>query len=367
MNAKPIIKIILFISFLFTGLVATENDNNIFTIKSKDLYLSYKEYPKRVFTYQKFTVKLESIILLDPSKYDTIVTTFTKEQGIEVLTKDVVWIKQKQNKYTASVTYKIQNDHFLLPKITFACIKDEEVIAHISIKSPDIIFNKIAINERLFSNIIASDLIIESVKTKQYTNDILHTTIHIKAKDSNLENTHFNNIKEQNIVSLTNKKQLQSLFYSIMIPTYTKQIDFTYYNTTLSKFIKIQMPMILDTDLVSTQTELNPYNSSLLVYKQILTGSFLLFLIILYLFTKKNFYLFLISVNIIILAYFFIPNKRLIVDSNTKVYILPSSNSTVYEILRNKTLVEIINENKQFLKVLFKNDNIGWIKKNDIR
>jgi positive regulator of sigma E activity len=354
-----LIKVILLLFILSSDLLAQG-------IKSKELYLEYSSFPKRVFTGQKFDVTLKAMILKPQDSYDKVITTFSAEDNINVLTKDINWTLDKSNKYEATVTYKIYDKQFTLPRITIALVKDEEVIDFISVKSPDIKYEKIAVGQKLFSNIIASKLEVNTVKTKQYTNNILHSTIHISASNSNLEDTKLGDYQEQKIESLEESYPEQNLYYSVMVPIHTKQLSFTYYNTKLQDFVKIQIPMILDDELVSTQTELNPYNSSILVYKQMLAGAFLGFFILLYIFTRGSVHLFFITVLIAILAYLFIPNKKIIVNKNVKVYILPTINSTVYETLESKKLVEIINDKGNFVKVLFENQNIGWIKKNDI-
>ncbi len=355
-----LIKLILLITLSFSSLLS--NDNG----KSKEIYLSYEKYPNRVFTGQKFDIQLSSIILKDPTSYDKIITTFTTEESIDILTTDVVWEEIKSNRYTTTISYKVYDKEFILPRITLALIKNGQIIDYISVESPKIEYEKIAINQKLFSNIIAKNLQVHTVKTKQYTNNILHTTLHIEGINSNLEDIHFNSYEDQGINSLTQNYPNQSLYYYVMIPSHTKQINFTYYNTLQKEFITIQIPIILDEELVSTQTELNPYNSSILIYKQVFSGVFLALFIIMYIITRHNRYLILMTIMIIILAYLFIPNKKILLNENTKVYILPTSNSTVYNILDRKHIVEQINEKDKFIKVLFENENIGWIKESDV-
>ncbi|MCD4757539.1 MAG: hypothetical protein K8R39_04670 [Arcobacteraceae bacterium] len=355
-----LIKLILLIILSFSSLLS--NDNG----KSKEIYLSYEKYPNRVFTGQKFDIQLSSIILKDPTSYDKIITTFTTEEGIDILTTDVVWEEIKSNRYTTTISYKVYDKEFILPRITLALIKNGQIIDYISVESPKIEYEKIAINQKLFSNIIAKNLQVHTVKTKQYTNNILHTTLHIEGINSNLEDIHFNSYEDQGINSLTQNYPNQSLYYYVMIPSHTKQINFTFYNTLQKEFITIQIPIILDEELVSTQTELNPYNSSILIYKQVFSGVFLALFIIMYIITRHNRYLILMTIMIIILAYLFIPNKKILLNENTKVYILPTSNSTVYNILDRKHIVEQINEKDKFIKVLFENENIGWIKESDV-
>ena len=356
-----IIKLLLLTVIFITSIYSSDE------IKSKELYLTYKAYPLRVFTGQKFDVQLQAIILKDSQDYDSVLTTFTTEENIEILTQDIIWEENKSGKYITTITYKAYSEQFILPTITVALVKDDNIIDFISVKSPKIKYEKIAINQNTFSNIIASNLEIHTAKTKQYTNNILHTTIHIEAQNSNLEDTRLNQFDEQKVESLTQNYPNQELYYSVMIPSHTKQISFTYYNTKIKDFIMMNIPIIMDEELVSTQTELNPYNSSILIYKQIISAVLLLFFILLYFFTKKDRWLIFITIFIIILAYLFIPNKKILLEKDIKVYILPTKSSTIYEVLNSKKVVKVINKKDNFIKVLFQNENIGWVKKNDIK
>ena len=355
-------RIVLLCTLTITSLFSNE------AIESKELYLEYSSYPQRVFTGQNFEIKLKALILKDPSTYDKIVTTFTTEENITLITNDVEWIKNKSSEYTTTIRYKAYEKEFVLPKITLALSKDEQIIDFISIDSPEIKYEKIAVNQKLFSNVIAKDLEVLTVKTKQYTNNILHTTINIKALDSNLEDFKLNSYeKDQGINSLDNNYPEQNLYYYVMIQSHIKEIKFNYYNTESKSFVMITIPIMLDEELVSTQTELNPYNSSILIYKQVVTGILLLIFILLFAFSRKNIYLIFITVFIALMAYLFIPNKKIILNEGINVYILPANNSTIFKTLESKNVVEIVNQNDNFMKVLFENESIGWVKKNDIR
>jgi hypothetical protein len=357
---------IINILFLFTLITTSLFSNE--EIESKELYLEYTSFPQRVFTGQKFEVKLKALILKDETSYDKIITSFTHEDNLERLTTDVVWIKNKLSEYTTSITYKVFKDSFALPKITLALSKNEEIIDFISIDSPAIKYEQIALNQKLFSNVIAKEFEVMTAKTKQYTNNILHTTINVKAVNSNLEDFKLNTYpsEDQGINSLTDTYPEQNLYYYVMIPSHTKEINFNYYNVDAKDFVMINIPIMLDEELVSTQTELNPYNSSILVYKQIFSAAVLFVFIVLFAFTKNNIYLIIITILIIVLAYLFIPNKKILLDKGINVYILPTSNSTLFKSIEHKKVVEIVNENSYFIKVLFDNESIGWIKKNDI-
>tara|TARA_B110000046_G_C12993690_1_gene399037 strand:- start:25 stop:1104 length:1080 start_codon:yes stop_codon:yes gene_type:complete len=353
---------ILLLSFAISASLFADEE-----IESRELYLEYSSYPQRVFTGQNFEVELKALILKDINSYDKIITTFTEESNIHRLTNEIVWIKNKSSEYTTTITYKVFKKAFNLPQITLSFSKDEEIIDFISIISPDIKYEKIAVNQKIFSNIIAKDLEVFTAKTKQYTNNILHTTINIKAKNSNLEDFRLNAYgDDQGINSLTALSPTQNLYYYVMIPSHSKEIKFNYYNTNAKDFVLITIPIMLDEELISTQTELNPYNSSMLIYQEVFSGAFLLVSILLYIYRRNNIYLIFIIIFTLILTYLFMPNKKILLQKDIKVYILPTNNSTIFKTLKSKHIIEILNKKNDFVKVIFDNESIGWIKKDDI-
>jgi len=358
---KYYLKVIILLSLFTSSLFSLED------VESKELYLEYNSYPQRVFTGQKFDIEFKALILNNINSYDKIVTSFSKEENIEVVTPDIIWTKNNSNEYLTTVSYKIYQEEFILPTIKLSLYKNGEIVDFITINSPEIQYQEIAVNQKLFSKIIAQKLEIFTVKTKQYNNNILHTTINIKATKGNLEDFVLSSYDEnQGIDSLTDIYPMQNLYYYVMIPSHTKEIKFTYYNTDSKSFVTMNVPIILDEELVSTQTELNPYNSSLLIYKQVASGSFVFIFLLLFILKRKNIYLIFLFLSIAILSLLFIPNKKILLKENINVYILPSNNSTVFKSLKSKEIVEIVNEKKKFMKVLFKNQSIGWVKKDDI-
>jgi hypothetical protein len=93
------------------------------TVKTKKLYLDYTEYPKRVFTGQKFDIVLKATVLRDPSTYDQIVLTYIDQKNIQIITKEPKFIQNKENIYFAKLTFKTYNEEFSLPTITVALLK----------------------------------------------------------------------------------------------------------------------------------------------------------------------------------------------------------------------------------------------------
>lgn len=336
-------------------------------VKSKELYLDIEKYPKRVFTGQKFEILLKATILKPTDSYDDIIVSFLDGKNIEIIDNNPVFQKTKENIYFAKLTFKTKDKEFVLPKVTVGLTKEQDIVDFLSINLPKIKFEKIAVNEELFSNIIAKDLQVLTVKTKQFDNNTLHSTINIEAVNSNLEDIYLKKYKDQGIKSFKENYPFSNIFFYVMTPVHIKNLKFTYYNTVSKEFVTVNIPIALKEDLVSTQTDLNPYNSSLLLYKQYLSIFFVTLFLILLIITKREKYFYLSGLMIIVVAYLYLPNKKVVLKKGTAVYILPTKNSTVYKELEKRYLVEILDQKDNFNKVLFQNHNTGWIKNNDIK
>lgn len=337
------------------------------SLKTKELYLEVEKYPKRVFTGQKFEILLKATILKSKQSYDNIILSFLDGENIEIINNNPLFEEKKENIYFTKLSFKTKDRKFTLPKVTVGLVKGENIVDFISINLPKIKFEKIALNEKLFSNIIAKDLQVLTVKTKQFDNNTLHSTINIEGVNSNLEDIYLKKYKDQGIKSFTEDYPFQNIYFYVMTPVHVKNIKFTYYNTQSKEFATVNIPIALKEDLVSTQTDLNPYNSSILLYKQYFTLFFLVLFLLLFLIRKKTKYFYLSCIMIVAVAYLYMPNKKAVLKKGTSVYILPTKNSTVYKKLDKKYLVEILDKKGNFDKVLFQNHNTGWIKNEDIK
>jgi len=356
--SAPIMLLLIFISPIFA-------DNPY--IKSKELYLKYTSLPSYVYGQQRFTLVLEARILAPEDTYDFVQGTYQGGKNIELVSGEICWKKANDNKYTTEITYKVTNKNFKLPTIVLSLELEDEVVDSISIVAPTIRYTKIAINQKNFSNVIASDLKINSIQTKQYNNKMLMVIFNIETTDGNLEEFYLNQFDEQGINSYKTENLTQSIYYYVIIPSYITNISFDYFNPKTSEFTNVQLPISLEEDLISTQTDLNPNNSDLLFYKQTGSAILLALFILLYLGIKNKLIFIPIGILIIIIVKLYMPNKIIHLSQGTNVYILPTKLSTIYKVIERDRKVEILIEQKNFLKVLFKNKHIGWVRQKDVK
>lgn len=335
----------------------------------KNLYLSYVNYPKHVYKNQRFEIELKALVTR--KNYDTIQTKFLNAKNISVLNPEAQWEKSSLNEstYINKFFFKAKNAQFTMPTIEVKLFKNKSLVEARRISAEKITFSEIAKSDERFSGIIAKELNIVGSKSKQYTNKEALTIIDMNAIGSNLEDFNLKGIEEQSITLMEDNYPNQHLIYTLVIPIHKKNIIFNYYNTTNNRFEKIVIPIVFEEELVSTQTDLNPNNSSFEVYKKIAVGVFALFLLILFIW-KRNYYILVLFLLVtIFLMLFAMPNKHVKLKADTLIYILPTKNSTIFQKVSNPIVVEDMKRKNGFVKIMFGSGNqnfIGWVKEEDV-
>lgn len=330
---------------------------------AKVLYAKYQSFPKIVYSKQRFNVVLELNVFLDDDQFFRITSDLDNGKNITLTNKEIIWYMNDDNQYEATLNFKINDKKFVFPSITISLFdRSGKLIDSLVLKKPNIQFRKIAINQERYSNIIADKLQVVSSKARQFSNDEIMLLLEMDATNGNLEDFFLEKYKNQGIKDIVVSKKSQKIFYFVMVPIFEKEVVFNYYNPKTKEFIGISVPIELKEELVSTQTNLNPYENDMTFYKKIILIMVILILLMIYLFRKKRKYLIIAMLVMIILISFYLPNKKILIKANEKVYILPTQSSTIFKILKENEEAEILKEIDGYTKILFKNNQIGWIK-----
>jgi len=337
--------------------------------QSQSLYSSYERSPKIIFKNQRFKISLKTTITTD--EFDKIETRFINHENVSIINPSDEWSYGNKNNFYNTYFFKVKSSTFTMPMIQVLMYKNGKIFEIVTLKAKKITYTDVAEDNENFSNVIAKKLEIITHKTKQYTNNQLLTILELKAEQGNLEDFNLKIFKEQGVNSIEENSINQTAIYYAIIPIYTKRISFEYYNSEMKNFVKIQSQVVLKNELVSTQTDLNPNNSNILLYKKILFGSLSVFFFLLYLLRRRFLSIFMALIFLIIFILYNLPNEMLKVKKNSNIYILPTNNSTVFYKLDKIQKVEILNKKDDFLKIFFKKSNtqkeiIGWIKENNI-
>jgi hypothetical protein len=347
---KLLISIVLLNLFLSVNLFAAKN-----------LYLSYKSIPKKVYKNQRFEVVVKALITTN--NFDSLSSSFSTGKNIKLLNPNSSWTKVSNDIYENRYIFKINEGDFTLPKITTKLLKGSTTIDISSLGVPYIAYSDIAVGDSRFSGIIADELVLKAYKTKQYNNNDALTIVDIEGINSNLENFKIDGALEQGISDLKDNYTNQNLVYYFVTPVHEKKVVITYYNTKLKSFKEITIPLVLQNELVSTQTDLNPNDSSFEKYKKIAVAILFLIALALYIWKRKKFLLVITIILFIISAIYLMPNQTGTVKKDSYIYILPTKNSTIFFKLDSAQKVEKLQKRNGFVKVIgIDNKFIGWVK-----
>lgn len=338
--------------------------------QAKTLYLSYQKFPDVIYQKQIFSIDIKVIVARD--NYEKIDIRFLDALNVSVLNADSAWSEIKEQEYENKFYFKVSASDFVMPRIQVLLYNNGILEETQYLDALKLEFTHLANGNKRFSNVIAKELIVNNYKTKQYNNKELLTVLDLSAQGGNLEDFTLGvEYLEQGSTSFDQNYPSQNLIYHVIVPIHTKKITFNYYSLKTNSFISINLPIILENELISTQSDLNPNNSNFEFYKKIAIFAFLFFFLIITLWKRKLIYLIITLVFVILLILYVMPNKTAIIQKDVIIYILPTKNSTVFFKTQKEQLVEILNHKAGFYKVLFNTNDqnaeiIGWIKENNV-
>lgn len=348
---KKILKLFLLLNiFLCVNLFA-----------SKNLYLSYTKVPTNVYKNQKIEVVVKALITTN--SFTDLSTTFSNSSNLTILNPKNPWKKISDDTYENSYYLKVKQGTFKFPDIKVELLSDNSVIDSSDLAAINPKYSDVGKGDERFSGVIADEFILKAYKTKQYNNNEALTIIDIDAVNSNLEDFKLKDVDEEGISGLKEVGDRQNLVYYFVTPIYKKKLVITYYNTKTKSLKDITIPLLLQNELVSTQTDLNPNDSSFEKYKKVASALAFVGFLVLFIWKRKKIFLIICVIFLISTVLYFLPNSTAIVKKNSSVYILPTKNSTIFFKLDNDQTVEILEEKHGFKKVLGRDsDFIGWIK-----
>jgi hypothetical protein len=156
------------------------------------------------------------------------------------------------------------------------------------------------------------------------------------------------------------------MYFHTIIPNNKEEFKFKYFNLIEDNFKYISIPIVVKDSSVSTQIDLNPKDSPFRKYKIILYGSLFLLFLIIYIWRKRFSYVLVVVIFGGLFLYEIKPIGKVTVKGDVKIRILPTKNSTIILKTTSKIKAEKILQRNGFIKIIFNNNKIGWIKNEDI-
>lgn len=363
------IRLLFFVFLVLTTLHAENfnsadtNEVNVNPVMSKVLYLNYTERPKRVIKGEIFSVTIKTLATV--KNFRDITYRFSNSIGLELLNQTPS--REKDAKYFHDTFYFLANKNKVkLPDIT-ASLQSNGATNYRATTLLGDTLNVISLNpKRDFSNIIANYFEVTDYKTTSY-NDKYNIIVFVAiAKKSDIKSLKLNNTIKQGIESITESYLDSKITYYAIIEKNIQNFSFSYFNLTKNGFVQVNIPIFVDDDSVTTQSDLKPTNQSHEFIKLIVASAITLFGVIFIIWKKKYIYLIFIIVPLSYIGYIFIPSKDVCINQGSNIYLLPVYNGTIFETTQAQILLQKEGTVKEFTKVKLENDKIGWVKNEDI-
>ena len=343
-------KIILLLTLLlFTTLSA-----------NKVLYLSYQETPQRVIKGEIFSITIKTVSTID--NFRDIKYKFLNYSGLKSL-GSIPDRTIKGKFYFEKFYFLVTKNKAKLPDINVSLIADTEYEPAI-LNGPKL--NIITLNPKKdFSNVIANSFKLSEYKTTSF--DTKHNIIvfSAKAKNSKLSSIKFQNVFKQGIESVSKSYNNPKVTYFVVVNKDLEKFSFTYFNLIKNRFEKIIIPIIVDDDSVTTQSDLKPKDQSKEKLKLSIAIALVFIILIFTIWRKKYIYLILTLIPLIYIGYVLIPSKDVCIKAGSNIQLLPVTNGTIFETTQTQYNLPKEGSIKDFVKVKLKNEKIGWVKNED--
>jgi hypothetical protein len=345
-----VIKLLLLTLVLFSSLVA-----------NKVIYLNYEEIPHRVVKGEIFPVTIKSLSTV--KDFEDIKYTFSNAVGLKVL--DITPIREKKGKYYYDTFHFLSTEKWArLPDVEASLISSQEFnISKISGED----LNIITLNpKKNFSNIIADSLTLQEYKTTNYDNKHNIVIFIASAYNSDISAMRFKNVYKQGSESIKESYLDSKITYFVVVDKKIENFTFSYFNLLTNSFAELNIPIVVDDDSVTTQSDLKPKDQSHERVKMSIAAGIALLTFVFILFRRKYVYLIFLLLPLAYIGYLAIPEQQICIKKGAKIHLLPVENGTIFETTTSELNLFKEGKTKGFVKVKLENEKIGWIRNEDI-
>ncbi|NOR58144.1 MAG: hypothetical protein GQ474_06450 [Sulfurimonas sp.] len=329
----------------------------------KVLYLNFEKTPDRVIKGEIFSLTIKTLSTV-PSFID-ITYELTNHKGLKVLNE--IPYREEDSKYYHDTFYFLTtSSSALLPDFT-ATLHDYNDTIHRETTLLGKELNVVTLNpKKNFANIVADSFELIEYKTSSY--DDRHNIVVFVATATNCDISAFKlqNVYKQGAESMIESHFDSKIVYYAVINKEIENFSFSYFNLEKNRFMRLNIPIIVIDDSVTTQTDLKPKDQSRERLKMTIAGVVALVAFIFVLWRRKYVYLVFIIIPLAYIAYLAIPSKEVCIKVGSEIYLLPVHNGTIFE--RTSSVYHLQKEGsvKDFVKVKLQNEKIGWVKNEDI-
>ncbi|MGL2534683.1 SH3 domain-containing protein [Helicobacter pylori] len=372
-SIKTLKIISLILSFLAAFLVA-EDAHDPEEIKAKVAYVKIPQLEDLentpVYIGQIIGVTYD-LLLFDAEFLEAKIKDGLDKTQIELLSKMPKWKKVEKELFRATYYYKIKGIRASVPSLEVSAFSNKDkYIDHSIAPKVTLQVTDLSKNPR-YANVMAKDLQVVQYKTKDYDDKNNILVVELAFKEANWEDFHIKEAIKQGFdnASLNQIKAKEgSVFYYCVLPKTLQNLSFDYFSLSNKQFRTLSFSTIPTQDTTGIQSDLIPKNNFLVFSNVALLALCVFFLVLFFIFGRKLIFLGLGILCLgFVLYHLLFTQKSAILLAHKKIRILPTQNSTILGLSKNEMPIKILGSHDDYYKILTPHEQIGWVKKNEVK
>ncbi|ADN80473.1 SH3 domain-containing protein [Helicobacter pylori] len=373
-HSIKIIKVIgLILSFLAAFLVA-EDAHEPEEIKAKVAYVKIPQLEDLentpVYIGQTIGVTYD-LLLFDAEFLEAKIKDGLDKTQIELLNKMPKWKKVEQELFRATYYYKIKGVKAIIPSLEVSAFSNKDKYIDYSI-APKVALQVTDLSKNpRYANVMAKDLQVVQYKTKDYDDKNNILVMELAFKEATWEDFHVKEAIKQGFdnASLSQIKAKEgSVFYYCVLPKTLQNLSFDYFSLSNRQFKTLSFSAIPTQDTTGIQSDLIPKNNFLVFSNVALLALCVFFLVLFFIFGRKLIFL---GLGILCLGFvlynLLFTQKSALLLAHKKIRILPTQNSTILGLSKDEMPIKILGSHDDYYKILTPHEQIGWVKKNEVK
>ncbi|GHS56847.1 hypothetical protein VN1171_14640 [Helicobacter pylori] len=364
----------LILSFL-VGFLVAENTSEPEEIKAKVAYVKIPQLEdlenNPVYIGQIIGVTYD-LLLFDAEFLEAKIKDGLDKTQIELLNKMPKWKKVEKELFRATYYYKIKGIKAIIPSLEVSAFSNKDkYIDHSIAPKVALQVTDLSKNPR-YANVMAKDLQVVQYKTKDYDDKNNILVVELAFKEATWEDFRIKEALKQGFdnASLSQIKAKEgSVFYYCVLPKTIQNLSFDYFSLSNRQFKTLSFSTIPTQDNTGIQSDLIPKNNFLVFSNVVaLLALCVFFLVLFFIFGRKLIFLGLGILCLgFVLYHLLFTQKSALLLAHKKIRILPTQNSTILGLSKNEMPIKILGSHDDYYKILTPHEQIGWVKKDEVK
>ncbi|MGL2754941.1 SH3 domain-containing protein [Helicobacter pylori] len=373
-HSIKIVKIISLILSFWVSFLVAENTSESEEIKAKVAYVKIPQLEdlenNPVYIGQTIGVTYD-LLLFDAEFLEAKIKDGLDKTQIELLSKMPKWKKVEKELFRATYYYKIKGVKASIPSLEVSAFSNKDKYIDYSI-APKVTLQVTDLSKNpRYANVMAKDLQVLQYKTKDYDDKNNILVVELAFKEANWEDFHIKEALKQGFdnASLNQIKAKEgSVFYYCVLPKTTQNLSFDYFSLSNKQFKTLSFSAIPTQDTTGIQSDLIPKNNFLVFSNVALLALCVFFLVLFFIFGRKLIFLGLGVLCLgFVLYHLLFTQKSALLLAHKKIRILPTQNSTILGLSKNEMPIKILGSHDDYYKILTPHEQIGWVKKDEVK